>query len=41
MGYIKDLENKIKDYMDGDYEVIDTDKIPSPDDVAFGKKATK
>ena len=41
MGYIKDLENKIKDYMDGDYEIVETDKIPSPDDVAFGKKAYK
>jgi adenylate cyclase len=41
MGYIKDLENKIKDYMDGDYEIVETEKIPSPDDVAFGKKAYK
>ena len=41
MGYIKDLENKIKDYMDGDYEIVETETIPSPDDVAFGKKAYK
>jgi adenylate cyclase len=41
MGYIKDLENKVKDYMDGDYEIVETDTIPSPDDVAFGKKAYK
>jgi class 3 adenylate cyclase len=41
MGYIKDLDNKIKDYMDGDYEVVETKTIPSVQDVAFGKKAYK
>jgi class 3 adenylate cyclase len=41
MGYIKDLENKIKDYMDGDYEVTETTTIPSPENVPFGKKAFK
>lgn len=41
MGYIKDLENKIKDYMDGDYEVTETETIPSPENVPFGKKAFK
>jgi adenylate cyclase len=41
MGYIKDLENKIKDYMDGDYEVTETENIPAPENVPFGKKAFK
>lgn len=41
MSYIKDLDNKIKDYMDGDYEVIETQTIPSPENVPFGKKAFK
>lgn len=41
MGYIKDLENKIKDYMDGDYEVTETNTIPSAENVPFGKKAFK
>lgn len=41
MAYIKELENKIKDYMDGDYEIVDTETIPSPENVAFGKKAYK
>jgi adenylate cyclase len=39
MGYIKDLEKKIKDYTEGDYEIIDTKTIPSAENVAFGKKA--
>ena len=38
MGYIKELEDKIKDYMTGDYEIIETKTIPSPENVAFGKK---
>lgn len=41
MGYIKDLENKIKDYMDGDYEITETNTIPSAENVPFGKKAFK
>jgi len=41
MGYIKELKNKIKDYMDGDYEVTETNTIPSPEDVPLGKKAFK
>ncbi len=41
MSYITDLENKIKDYMDGDYEIVETETIPSPENVAFGKKAYK
>ena len=41
MGYIKELEDKIRDYMTGDYEIIETSIIPSPENVAFGKKAYK
>jgi len=41
MGYLQDLENKVKDYTEGDYEVIETTTIPSPEDMAFGKKAYK
>ena len=41
MSYIKDLENKIKDYMDGDYEITETKTIPSAENVPFGKKAFK
>lgn len=41
MGYISELDDKIKDYMIGDYEIVETDKIPSPENVAFGKKAYK
>ena len=41
MGYIQDLENKITDYTEGDYEIVETTTIPSSEDVAFGKKAYK
>lgn len=41
MGYITDLDAKIKSYLEGDYEIIETDTIPSPENVAFGKKAYK
>jgi adenylate cyclase len=41
MGYIKDLENKISDYTEGDYEIVEATTIPSVENVAFGKKAYK
>jgi adenylate cyclase len=41
MGYIKELEDKIADYTNGDYEIVETDTLPSPENVAFGKKAYK
>jgi class 3 adenylate cyclase len=41
MSYIQDLENKIRDYMQGDYEIVETKTIPLPENVAFGKKAYK
>lgn len=39
MGQIDELENLIKDYMSGSYEIVETKKIPSAEEVAFGKKA--
>lgn len=41
MGYIQELEDKIKDYTTGEYEIIEAKTIPSPENVAFGKKAYK
>ena len=35
------LENTVRDYLSGDYEVTETDTIPSIEQVAFGKKAKK
>lgn len=41
MGYLKELEDKIKDYTEGDYEIIETTEIPPAEDITFGKKAYK
>ena len=41
MGYIKDLEYSVIDYMNGDYEIIETETLPTPENVSFGKKAYK
>lgn len=41
MRFIEDLENKISNYMDGMYEVIELDYIPNIENVAIGKKAYK
>ncbi|MCZ7382551.1 MAG: hypothetical protein O8C64_13395 [Candidatus Methanoperedens sp.] len=41
MGYVNDLENQVKDYLDGDYEITETETIPSVENVPFGKKAKK
>mgnify|MGYP000869306049 FL=1 len=41
MQYIDEIEDKVKDYLDGDYEITETKEIPSVDDVPFGKKAKK
>lgn len=41
MGYIKDLETKIKDYTTGDYVVEDITGVPSVGQVNLGKKAYK
>lgn len=41
MGFVDDLENKVRDYLDGDYEVSETQIVPSVEQVPFGKKAKK
>lgn len=41
MKLIDDLEDQIKDYMSGDYEIIDINSIPSVEDVTFKKKVLK
>jgi class 3 adenylate cyclase len=41
MELVNDLENKVQEYLDGDYEVTETQTIPSVDNVPFGKKAKK
>lgn len=41
MGFVIDLENKVREYLEGDYEVSETETIPSVDNVPFGKKAKK
>ena len=41
MAFVNDLENKVRDYLDGNYEITETETIPSFEDVAFGKKAKK
>jgi adenylate cyclase len=41
MAYLKELEDKIKDYLKGDYEITETKTIPSPENVPLGKKAFK
>lgn len=41
MGFVIDLENKVREYLEGDYEVSETETIPSVDDIPFGKKARK
>lgn len=41
MGIVSDIEEKVKDYLEGDYEIIEKEKIPSVEDCTFGKKAYK
>ena len=41
MAFVIDLENKVRDYLDGDYEISKTETIPSVENVTFGKKAKK
>ncbi|GAI39695.1 unnamed protein product, partial [marine sediment metagenome] len=41
MGFVNDLENKVSDYLDGDYDVMETKIIPSVEQVSFGKKSKK
>jgi adenylate cyclase len=41
MAFVIDLENKVRDYLDGNYEITNTETIPSVENVPFGKKAKK
>ena len=41
MGIVNDLENKVRDYLAGDYEVTETKTIPSVVNVPFGNNAKK
>lgn len=41
MELVNDINNKVKDYLDGDYEIQEVKTIPKVDNVAFGKKAKK
>ncbi len=41
MGLVSDIENKVRDYLDGNYEVTTTNSIPSVENVPFGKRAKK
>lgn len=41
MGFVIDLENQVRDYLDGDYEITEMETIPSIENVPFGKKAKK
>ena len=41
MGLVNDVTNKVRDYLDGDYEVEEVRSIPSVENVPFGKKAKK
>ncbi len=41
MGFVEDLTNKVRDYLSGDYEIVETNGIPSVDNVSHGKKAKK
>jgi class 3 adenylate cyclase len=39
--YVEDLKNKVKDYLTGNYDVMEMKGIPTVDNVAHGKKAKK
>lgn len=41
MPFVNDLENQVRDYLEGDYEIIETNNIPSVDNVSLQKKAIK
>lgn len=41
MGKVNDIENRIKDYLDRDYEITEFKGVPSINNVDFGKKALK
>jgi len=39
MGFVNELENDVKDFLQGDYEIIDLDYIPSIENISLKKKA--
>ena len=41
MGFVDDLDNQIRDYMDGNYDIMETKNIPSVEQVSLGKKSKK
>lgn len=41
MGFVNDLENQVREYLAGDYEVSEITDIPSVDNVSFKKKVKK
>ncbi|MFW9878765.1 MAG: adenylate/guanylate cyclase domain-containing protein [Candidatus Thorarchaeota archaeon] len=41
MGFVEDLSNKVRDYLSGDYDVMESRGIPTVDNVSHGKKAKK
>ena len=41
MDFVNDLENQVREYLEGDYEVSEIKDIPSVDNVSFKKKAKK
>ena len=41
MGLVSDLENQVREYLSGDYQISEFPSIPSVDNVSLGKKAKK
>jgi len=41
LDFVNDLENQVREYLEGDYEVSEVTDIPSVDNVSFKKKAKK
>ena len=41
MGFAEDLENKIREYMQGNYKLIELSSIPKKNNIAIGKKIYK
>ena len=41
MGFVEGLTNKVRDYLSGDYDIVESKGIPTVDNVSHGKKAKK
>jgi len=41
MSLVNRIESKVRDYLDGDYQIIETRNIPSVNNVSIGKRAYK